>query len=679
MDNNGRSKGQMTAYLTWPLILLIPVVLGNMAAAVMNLRAGAAVFPFTLICLGFALWLYFSRRNSLLQALADYAASFAGAQQQLLADSELPCAMADPDGRILWMNQAFSDILADAGIKRKSLTAVFPEITRQELLTRDEPGELHAELGDMRCRVDLRRITLKESGSGRDPLLGDIQEFLAVTVFDETEILQCRQEIRDEKPVVGLVYLDNYDETMDSVEEVRRSLLTALIDRRINKYFDSYEGIVKKLEKDKYFFIVTQKNADQIMETRFSLLEEAKSVSVGNEMPVTLSIGMGMDGGNYDNNYEFARAAIDMALGRGGDQAVVKAGSRIQYFGGKSEQQEKSTRVKARVKAQALQELMETKDRVMIMGHRICDIDAFGASVGMFRIASALGKKAHIVLNEVTSSIQPMGERFKDNVDYPSDMILTGAQAAELTDSNTMLVVVDANRPGLTDSPELLDLAKTIVVLDHHRQGSDVIASAVLSYVEPYASSTCEMVAEIMQYIADGVKIRPAEADAMYAGIVIDTNNFLVQAGVRTFEAAAFLRRNGADVTRVRKMFRDSLRENQARAEVVATAELYRECFAIGELQAEGLDSPTVVGAQAANELLNIRGIKASVVMTLYHNVIYLSARSIDEVNVQVMMEMLGGGGHRTMAGAQLTDMTLSEAREKVKEVIEQMLEKGEI
>ncbi len=679
MDNNGRSKGQMTIYLAWPMILLIPVVLGNLTAAIIHPAAGAVLLPFTLICTVFALWLFFTRRKSVMQALTGCASAFVGAQQQLLSDIELPCAIADSDGKLFWMNHAFSDILAEAGIKRKSLMSVFPDITRQELLVKGEPAELHVTLNDRRYRVKLRRFTLKEEGDEKQSLLGGPQEFLAVTAFDETEILECRQDIYDEKPVLGLVYLDNYDEMMDSVEEVRRSLLTALIDRRINKYFDSYEGIVRKLENDRYFCIVNRKNADQIMETRFTLLEDVKSVSVGNEMSVTLSIGMGMDGGSYSNNYEFAREAMDMALGRGGDQAVVKAGSRIEYFGGKSQQQEKSTRVKARVKAQALQELMETRDRVVIMGHRIGDIDCFGASVGMFRIAVALGKKANIVMNDITSSVQPMVDRFRDNPDYPSDMILSGTQAADLFDANTMLIVVDANRPSLTDAPELLNLAKTIVVLDHHRQGSDVIANAVLSYVEPYASSACEMVAEVMQYIADGVKIRPAEADAMYAGIVIDTNNFLVQAGVRTFEAAAFLRRSGADVTRVRKMFRDSLQENQARAEVVATAELYRDCFAIGELPSAGLDSPTVVCAQAANELLNIKGIKASVVMTLYHNVIYLSARSIDEVNVQVMMEMLGGGGHRTMAGAQLKDMTMAEARGKVKEVIEQMLEKGEI
>ena len=463
------------------------------------------------------------------------------------------------------------------------------------------------------------------------------------------------------------------------MEEVRRSLLTALIDRKINKYIGGMDGVVKKTEKDKYFFMIKQKHMEEIQEERFSILEDVKSVNIGNEMAVTLSIGIGMNGESYNQNYEYARISIDMALGRGGDQAVVKDGGKIQYYGGKSQQLEKATRVKARVKAHALRELMETKDRLLIMGHKLGDIDSFGASIGIFRIATSLNKKSHIVINEVTTSVQPMMDRFLENPEYPEDLFLNGAQAAELVDANTMLVVVDVNRPSITDAPELLHMVKTIVVMDHHRQSSEIIQNAVLSYVEPYASSACEMAAEVLQYIADDIKIKPAEADAMYAGIVIDTLNFTNQTGVRTFEAAAYLRRNGADVTRVRKLFRDNMAEYKARASAITSAEVYRESFSIGICPSEGLQSPTIVGAQAANELLDIKGIKASVVLTEYHGKIYMSARSIDEVNVQVMMEQLGGGGHRTVAGAQLEGVTIEEAKKRIKDVINSMLEKGDI
>ena len=328
------------------------------------------------------------------------------------------------------------------------------------------------------------------------------------------------------------------------------------------------------------------------------------------------------------------------------------------------------------MKAHALRELMDGKDRLLIMGHRLADIDSFGAAVGIYRIATALNKKAHIVVNQVTSSVRPMMERFTETNDYPEDMFLKGEEAAGLVDNTTMLVVVDVNRPSITDEPSLL---KTIVVLDHHRASSEVIDNAVLSYVEPYASSACEMVAEVLQYIADGIKVKAPEADAMYAGIVIDTQNFTNQTGVRTFEAAAFLRRSGADITRVRKLFRENMVDYQAKAEAVKNAQVYMDAFAISICPSEGLESPTIVGAQAANELLEIRGIKASVVLTMYNNVVYYSARSIDEVNVQVMMEKLGGGGHRTIAGAQIADITLEEGINRLKEVIRQMVEEGQV
>ena len=418
---------------------------------------------------------------------------------------------------------------------------------------------------------------------------------------------------------------------------------------------------------------------EKIEENRFSILEDVKTVNIGNEMAVTLSIGMGMNGDSYSQNYEFARTAIDMALGRGGDQAVIKSGSKIQFFGGKAQQVEKTTRVKARVKAHALRELMETKDRLLIMGHKRGDIDSLGAAVGMFRIATALGKKAHIVASDMTASVKPMMDRFINNPEYPEDMFLNSEKAAELVDTNTLLVVVDVNRPSITDSQELLRMVKTIVVFDHHRQSSEIIDNAVLSYVEPYASSTCEMVAEILQYVADGIKMKSAEADAMYAGIVIDTNYFTNQTGVRTFEAAAFLRRCGADITRVRKLFRDNMPDYQAKAEAVRNAEVYKDAFAISECPSEGLTSPTVIGAQAANDLLNINNIRASIVLTQYNGTIFVSARSIDDINVQVMMEYLGGGGHRNVAGAQLTGMTMEEAKNRIREVISQMLEKGDI
>ncbi|MEG2350504.1 MAG: DHH family phosphoesterase, partial [Hungatella sp.] len=564
----------------------------------------------------------------------------------------------------------------------KNLSTLFPDIDKELFSNLEETVSVHTGYGDSNYRIDLKPVFLGEDKQEAQNALetdNSGQKLIAVYLFDETEILRYRQEIYDQKQVAGLIYLDNYDEALESVEEVRRSLLMALIDRKISKYIAGMNGVVKKMEKDKYFFVIKQQYLDEMQEQRFSLLEEVKGVNIGNEMAVTLSVGIGMNGETYNQNYEYARMAIDMALGRGGDQAVVKDADKIRYYGGKSQQLEKTTRVKARVKAHALKELIETKDRILIMGHKLADIDSFGAAVGIYRIATSLNKKANIVINEVTSSVRPMKARFMNTPDYPEDLFLTGDQAAELMDTNTILIVVDVNRPSITDAPELLWMAKTIVVFDHHRQSSEIIDNAILSYVEPYASSTCEMVAEILQYVADGIKIKSPEADAMYAGIVIDTNNFTNQTGVRTFEAAAYLRRSGADITRVRKLFRDHMEDYKAKAEAVRHAEVFEGAFAISVCPSAGIENPTIVAAQAANELLGIIGIKASIVLSEYNGTIYLSARSIDEVNVQVMMEKLGGGGHRTIAGAQIKGSDMEQAKTRVKAVIKEMIEKGDI
>ena len=437
------------------------------------------------------------------------------------------------------------------------------------------------------------------------------------------------------------------------------------------------EGIVKKLEKDKYFVIFKYKYLQQMKEQRFDILNEVKTVNIGNEMPITLSIGIGIGGASYTQNYEYARTAIDLALGRGGDQAVLKEGAQISYYGGKSKQVEKTTRVKARVKAQALREIIQTKDRVIIMGHKLSDVDSFGAAVGIYRAAAFLNKKVNIVVNEVTTSLRPMMECFMKAQERPEEIIIKSAQALERADASTVVIVVDTNRPSYTECQELLSRCRTIVVLDHHRRGGEIIDNATLSYIEPYASSACEMVAEILQYFDENLKIKSSEADCLYAGIMIDTDNFMSKTGVRTFEAAAFLKRNGADITRIRKLFRNDMTEYKARAEAVRHAEVYREVFAISVCHGEGLQSPTIVGAQAANELLNIIGIKASFVLTEYNHTIYVSARAIDEINVQIIMERLGGGGHMTIAGAQLENMTVEEAKNVLKSTLDKMQEEG--
>lgn len=381
----------------------------------------------------------------------------------------------------------------------------------------------------------------------------------------------------------------------------------------------------------------------------------------------------------YAVGYNFARVAIDLALARGGDQAVVKNCKGISYYGGKREQMSKNTRVKARVKAEALREFMIAKDRVIVMGHKMTDVDSFGAAIGIYRAAAAMEKKVNIVLNDISMTLRPLYEAFKNNTAYPENLFVNSYEAEELADENTMVVVVDTNKPKMTECERLLKLTKTIAVLDHHRQSDEVIENAVLSYIEPYASSACEMVAEVLQYIGDDLKLTSMEANSLYAGILVDTNNFVARTGVRTFEAAAYLRRCGADITYVRKLLRDDMLSYRAKAAIISSAEVYRDVFAIARGERLNIESPTIIGAQAANELLDIEEIKASFVLTEYNGKIYVSARSIDEVNVQIIMERMGGGGHINTAGAQFEHTDMERAIDALKNTINIMIEEGDI
>lgn len=683
MKKRIKLKGRIKTYIQFCVYLGILLAVVDVAMYLIDLRAGVLLTGFTVFYFAITLSLYFYNKPILMNELVSFATEYGQIQRKLLREMDLPYALLDDAGKVIWTNIAFEDVIHQPKGYSKSITSLFPTITRDRLPGVSEMDEAQYELEyeGNEYIAKFRKISLKDMAENSDIIdaRGYDGYLIAMYLYDDTALHIALQEVDDQSLAVGMIYLDNYEEALESVEEVRRSLLIALIDRKLNKYISGFDGICKKLEKDKYLLILRKKSIAQLQQSRFDLLEDVKTVNIGNEMAVTISIGVGLDGLTYAQNYEFARNAIDLALGRGGDQAVIKTPESITYYGGKSQQVEKNTRVKARVKAHALREIITSKDQVLVMGHRMSDMDSFGAAVGIYRIARTLERKAHIVLNDATPSIQTMVEMFKNNPEYEDDMILNSQAAIERANSNTVLVVVDVNKPSITECPELLRFCKSVVVLDHHRQGTETIENATLSYVEPYASSACEMVSEILQYTYDNIKIHSAEADCMYAGIVIDTNNFMTKTGVRTFEAAAFLRRNGADVTRVRKLFREDALEYKARADAVSQAEIYRQYFAISICTADELPSPTVIGAQAANELLNIRGIKASFVLTDYQGKIYISARSIDEVNVQIIMERMGGGGHMSTAACQMEGVGVIEAIGVLKRTIDTMLENNEI
>lgn len=679
MDGKIKIKGQLKFYMQWPMILTVLLVFMDILVFTVDRKAGGLVSIFVAAYVLIVVFLYFHSRAVIMNELISFATQYGQVQKTLLKEFIVPYALLDYNGKILWMNDAFAALSGKNRRYRKSITNLFPELTKDKLPTERE-AEVTFQYEEKDFRAVIRPISiqrlLEESGLVEPEGNNDLT---ALYLFDETELNQYIRQKEDEKLVTGLLYLDNYEEALNSVEEVRRSLLVALIERKLNKYFGEVDGLIKKLEKDKFILVMRQRSLEELKKKRFNILEDVKTVNIGNDMAVTISIGIGINAPSYSQNYEYARIAIDLALGRGGDQVVIKDRDQMTYFGGKSQQMGKSTRVKARVKAHALREFMVSKDKVVVMGHKIPDVDSIGAGIGIYRAAKSLNKKTHIVVNNPTMSVRPIIQTFKDNPDYDENMFISSDEARDIVDDNTVVVVVDTNKPSYTECEDLLHMSKTIVVLDHHRQGSEVIQNAVLSYIEPYASSACEMVAEILQYFSDDIRIYNIEADALYSGIIIDTNNFTSKTGVRTFEAAAFLRRCGADVTRVRKMFRDDLQSYRAKAEAIRHVETYKGCFAIAVCPTEGVDSPTVVASQAANELLNIDSVKATFVLTDYQNKIFISARAIDEINVQLIMERMGGGGHINMAGAQLPGATVEEAIAQLKETLDQMIHEGDI
>lgn len=678
---NIKLKGKLRRYLNWPLYLTIVLILMDIAMYAQDIQMGAEFSGFIVL---YVIIVLISNRRSrplLINELVNFATQYGTVQKQLLNDFEIPYALLDYNSRFLWMNEKFTEITGKDKNYHKSVTTVFPSLTKDILQKSEAVESINVMLDDRNYRISMKRIYFDSvTKDSAIVAINDTDEYLtAIYLFDETELNRYIRENEEQKLVAGLIYIDNYEEALDSIEDVKRSLLIALVDRKVNKYFTEIDALVRKIEKDKYFVVFKYKYLEQLSADKFKLIEDVKSIKVGNEMAITLSIGVGAGGVSYTQNYEYARMGIDLALGRGGDQVVVKEGEEVTYYGGKAKQVERNTRVKARVKAHALREIIESREHVVIMGHTISDVDSLGAAIGVYCAARVLGKKAQIVLNEVTTSLRPLVECFTEEKGYPADLFIKNEEALLITNKNTLVMVVDTNRPSYTECPELLKRTDTICVFDHHRQNSEVIENPVLSYIEPYASSACEMIAEVLQYFSENIKLEPSEADCIYAGILIDTNNFMTKTGVRTFEAAAYLRRAGAEVTRVRKMLRNDMAAYKARAEAVRHAEVYRGAFAISVCPADNIESPTIVGAQAANELLNIVGIKASFVLTEYQGKIYISSRSIDEINVQLIMERVGGGGHLNVAGAQLTNCTIQEAKRMIQNTIDEMIREGDI
>lgn len=659
----------------WPGIWLLFILLGAGAYFALYFTLPQyAWIPVAVVAGGMLLFVLFWHllvRRKIQQTIIEMGLYLDDELSDRLNALDLPYAIVNRKGRILWRNEAFVDMVARYGNaeqkKTNAIRDIFPQVNYWEeknLIKTDQEAQ-YVPLGDRIFEMHVRQTLGKT-------------HLAAFLLTDETEHLKTLETLEKERGVAGLLYVDNFEELLKHTEADEHSLLGALIEQKIQKYFQLAGGVVCKTERDRFYIFMNAESLGKCKSNRFSLLNEVKDIKAGNSMLVTVSTAFGQGGATYQENLELAQAAMDLALSRGGDQAVVKLPDSVEYYGGKAQGEAAQTRVRARVKAQALRELMALHNRIYIMGHASGDNDSFGAAVGIYRAAASLHLQANIVLDTLSFSVRPLWERFQASAEYPRDMFLTSKEALERFEENAMVIVVDTNRISLAECPELLKKTDQIVVFDHHRQAEDAIP-ALLSYVEPYASSACEMITEILQYFGDGITPRPLEAEAMYSGILVDTNSFNDKTSSRTFEAAAFLKRSGADLIQVKKMLREDYREYKAKAEAMQTVEIRGDGFAFAECPAEGLDSPTIVGSQVANDLLNISQVRASFVFTDTDDRIYVSARAIDEVNVQLIMERLGGGGHHGAAGTQLRDISLSEAKDLVFGTIQKMIEEGSL
>ncbi len=572
-------------------------------------------------------------------------------------DIPVPYAVIDGEFNLIGCNEEFYQLMGLKCFKDLNIKEKIPEYN-------EHLNNQIVSLNDRQYRIYSSHAELTD---------GSIANSLCF--MDVTELTTLRKSLENDKTVVGLIYIDNYDEVIESVDDSVIPMLTAIVDRKLTAMVHDAKGILKKTEKDRYFFCIAAEELTKLQKNKFEILNEIREITIGEHIPVTLSIGIGIGEASLEAAMKSAKAAIDLALGRGGDQALIKNGEKYIFYGGKSGEVSHNARIRARVKADALSELITESEKVFVMGHKIPDSDCFGSAIGIYRISKALNKNCHIIIDEVPTIISKTVSKFTAGTDYEGLIIDSQTAWQDLTE-NTLLVILDTHINSRVESVDVLNKATKVVVFDHHRKSTDFIDKAVMVYHEPYASSTSELITEMIQYIGEKVKIKPLEADALLAGITVDTQNFSMKTGTITFEAAAYLKRCGADGIRVRKLLQEDMSVFRARAAAAANAEMIADGMYLSICPSDYGNS-AVTAAQAADELLDVEGVKASFVLCDDRNTIFVSARSLGEVNVQVILEKIGGGGHQTISGAQFKNTNIEAVKELVKEAVQQYIEEA--
>lgn len=575
-----------------------------------------------------------------------------------------PLVIIDDRHTVTWYNTNFKELIRkDVMLNR---TAIEEVLDFEDLSFGEEIAYVETYIDKKLYRFFVIELDNNTKGGKLHLLYG----------IDYSDIDDLDQQLKHTKLCIAEIFIDNYDEIVTSTSETKRALLFARVESEINSWAAKYNAYLLKYEQDKYLLLLNKESLDMVIETKFSILDLVRELKDGEAFAPTLSIGASSQGENPMETHDHARTAVDVALGRGGDQAVLNVGSDVEYFGGKNKALEKRNKVKARVISDALSQLIQRSDKVFIMGHKNPDMDSVGAGLGMYEACKMQNKEAYIVLNEVVPSIENIYQAVIDYDESYRDVYIDSEEAGLACDNKSLVIVCDTNRKNSTECPELLDITKNIVMIDHHRRGNDFINNAVLTYLESYASSTCEMVTEILFYMKDKLDLPKVVAEALLAGITVDTKNFFYQTGVRTFEAASILKRQGADSIKVKQLFKDDERTIKLKSDVIVNAEVYRNNLAIGILN-EDMKESVLIAAQSADDLLNILGIEASFVLTRSKGNIHISGRSLGKISVQLILEKLGGGGHLTSAGAQLS-MSIQQAKEKLKQAIDDYLKEEE-
>lgn len=610
----------------------------------------------------FALRKQVIRERELKNYIIEYTKNIENLSVNSFYYSPLPICIIGPGGKVFWFNSKFRELAGSQAEEIENIEEFDKDFPIKSIEGNKEGTINNIEIDKPARSFNLMYHELEEGrfGHGRS----------YVCYWSETTAYtSLKTRYNDERTIAILVQIDNYDEISEKLDKGEKSAMTAEVEKILNKYASEMNGFVLKYDTYKFLMMIENKYLETLESRKFPMLDDVKNLKGSGDFNFTLSIGTGALAKNLTQLIDYAKGALDVALGRGGDQAVVKRINSVKFYGGNSKAVEKRTKVKARIISYALRQIIDQSSNVLIMGHRVGDMDSLGASIGLYSIARSRGKKANIVLNNVNYALKNMHERMKHEESHYKDALITTEAAMTIIDANTLVVVLDTHRKSYAEAPELLDKIDKIVLIDHHRRSEEYIENTLLDYIEPYASSTCELVSEIVQYMDDHIKLTKFEADALLAGIVVDTNSFTFKTGVRTFEAASFLRRNGADTADVKQLFNESLDSMKKKTEIIERSEILFGDVAVSYIDEISEDS-NVIAAQSADELLTIKDVKLSFVLVRNKDYINISGRSTGNVNVQVIMESLGGGGHLNMAGAQIPTQDMEEAKEKLYEAI---------